>query len=701
MRANDKTRKPELLAPAGHVESFFAALENGADAIYLGLKQLSARASASNFSLSDLSRLLPYAGKRDVRIYVALNSLVTAGEIPGLLDLLQGLDDLQVDAVIAQDPAVFSLVHDHFPRVKIHASTLAAVHNHDGVRSLANLGVDRVVLARELTLDQIRQIASNTTTSLEVFVHGALCFSYSGLCLASSYRGGQSGLQGRCVQPCRLRFRQGRKQGYFFSCNDFSALSRIPQLLEIGLAAFKIEGRMKTADYIAQVVKAYRAVMDARPEEQDDAIEAAHQWVAQAPARRLTSGYLDDRSSEQVLAPHRSGSSGLWVGTVQDVQAKQASVKLRHDLRSGDRLRIESDEGKEKAAFTVSRLYSADGADTDYAAAGSTATLAKTPPLKAGQRLFLVGTKARPSHWTWDTIRGEVPSGRSYRRSFTELRPPAAAPEPPAPLSRRIKESLYLKLGRKHDLGAGFRSPAQWVILEASKANLEQVAKTKLHPAQKKRFVWSLPAIVSESDLDYYERAAKWFLGKGFRHWEVNNWSHFSLFDDRPPERYIAGCRLNVRNAAAIDTLARLRCSEVVLSLEITLQELKHLARESLNALPIVSVYNWPPLFVSQLNTGLPDDKPVQSPRGDIYYPRRQYGRTRVFPEHPTNWMEHLGAFRSLGYKHFLIDLSEGPRPQGDEMSRLLSGFKRSRADRPYSLFNLERKPVSVAKKNR
>jgi len=170
---------PELLAPAGNVESFFAALENGADAIYLGLKSLSARSSATNFTMAELSRLLPFAHHRGVALYVALNSLVTAQEVPAVLDLLQSLADLKVDALIVQDPGILYLARRYFPTLKLHASTLMAIHNSAGVNRLGRLGVRRVVLARELTLAEIKMVADRTEAELEIFVHGALCFSYS------------------------------------------------------------------------------------------------------------------------------------------------------------------------------------------------------------------------------------------------------------------------------------------------------------------------------------------------------------------------------------------------------------------------------------------------------------------------------------------------------------------------------------------
>ena len=184
--------KPELLAPAGNIESFFAAVQSGADAIYLGLKKFSARATASNFTLDDLATLIPFAHKRGIRIYAALNSQVVSGEIPEVLDTLGALSSLKPDGLIAQDAGVFHLVRRWFPGLRLHASTLAAVHNSAGVKALQHIGVHRVVLARELNLAEIEEICAGTEAELEVFIHGALCYSYSGLCLTSSFRGDEA-----------------------------------------------------------------------------------------------------------------------------------------------------------------------------------------------------------------------------------------------------------------------------------------------------------------------------------------------------------------------------------------------------------------------------------------------------------------------------------------------------------------------------
>jgi len=687
---------PELLAPAGQVESFLAAVENGASAVYLGLKRLSARATATNFTLDELATLVPYAHKRSVGVYIALNSAVTAPEFPAVLDLLQALASLQVDALIVQDPGIFFLARKYFPQLRLHASTLMAVHNHAGVNQLQSMGARRVVLARELTLAEIGQIAERSSAELEIFVHGALCYSYSGLCLASSYRGGHGGLQGRCVQPCRLKFQQGRKDGYFLSCNDFCALPLIPELKKLRLAAFKIEGRMKSADYIAQVVKAYRLVMDAPPERAQDAVAQAQEWLAQSPSRRLTKGFLGDSPHAEVLTPHRSGSSGLWVGVIRAFQGKRMVVALRHDLRIGDRLRPESKEGKEKDAFTVSEILSLDGKPLTAGATGETVLISSPGHFLPEERLFKVGTRTRSSSSAWQIVRRDIHEAASFTGAFPHKEAVRKdLPVAPAYL-QRSEENLILKVGLMQDVFEAFQSSARWVMFPATRSNLEKVARLRFIPAQKARFVWSIPPLLAEKEIEYYRAAVTWFNEKGFTTWEINNWGHLDLFpgQGRSKATLIAGHRLNMRNAAASAALAEAGCQWSVFSLEITREELQILGRAPLSTIPIVTVYAWPPLFTSRLIPKLLEEKPILTPRKEVHFFRKKGEYSFIYADRPMNWLGELDFLRSLGLRSFMLDLSDGPRDQAGDIARLLNDYKRAQAAEPYSLFNLDRRPT-------
>ena len=306
----------ELLAPAGSLEAFFAAMEAGADAVYCGLQSFSARAKAKNFSFQDIAAMSRYVHQRDRKLFVTLNTLIKEQELPELIDTLAAVEEAGVDAVILQDLGVWRVARHHFPDLELHASTQMTVHNAAGVKQLEKMGFSRGVLARELTLPEIQHIRSQTRLELEHFIHGALCFCFSGQCYFSSYLGGKSGNRGRCAQPCRRRYTQRGKDGYYFSPNDLSAIELLPALQDAGVCSFKIEGRMKSAEYVSNVVQAYRMVMDASGKQRQPAIDEARQLLKQSFGRTPTKGFLAGRQPADMATPALRGSTGRFLGEV-------------------------------------------------------------------------------------------------------------------------------------------------------------------------------------------------------------------------------------------------------------------------------------------------------------------------------------------------------------------------------------------------
>ncbi|MHB8763722.1 MAG: peptidase U32 family protein, partial [Deferrisomatales bacterium] len=250
-------RRPELLSPAGGPEAGYAALAYGADAVYLGLKRFSARAEAVNFSLEELDAFTAYAHSLTPprRVFVALNTLLLEAELPAAVALLAGVREVGVDAVIVQDLGVARLLRRHFPGLEVHASTQMAVHSRRGVEALARLGVRRVVAARELTLDELRGLCGQTDVEIECFIHGAVCYSYSGLCLFSSHALGRSANRGACAYVCGGSFTpEGAPEARRclpFAMKDLALPDRLADLAGAGIASFKIEGRKKSPLYVA------------------------------------------------------------------------------------------------------------------------------------------------------------------------------------------------------------------------------------------------------------------------------------------------------------------------------------------------------------------------------------------------------------------------------------------------------------------
>lgn len=253
----------ELLAPAGNLEIFKGVIESGADAVYVGGSMFGARAYANNFTEEELLEAIDFAHLRGVKVYLTVNTLIKNSEFSKLYDYLLVYYKRGLDAVIVQDIGVVKAIHEYFPSMEIHTSTQMTVTGADGVRFLSQFGVTRVVMAREVSLAEMKRIHEETGMELEAFVHGALCYSYSGQCLFSSILGGRSGNRGRCAQPCRLPYTvEGKKDEYILSLKDMCGIKALDKLRDAGVYSLKIEGRMKQLEYACGVVKYYRSYID-------------------------------------------------------------------------------------------------------------------------------------------------------------------------------------------------------------------------------------------------------------------------------------------------------------------------------------------------------------------------------------------------------------------------------------------------------
>ncbi len=294
----------ELLAPAGNMECLKSAVYAGADAIYFSGKLFGARSYADNFSNEELKEAVDFCHLYNVKAYVTVNTLVTDREIPMAMEYLKMLCEIGVDAVIVQDFGLCSLIRDNFPQLPIHGSTQMTVHNAEGVLALEKMGIEQVVLSRELSLDEIRNIKAKTNARLEVFAHGALCMCYSGQCLMSSVLGGRSGNRGKCAQPCRLEYKinDNPQKGFYMSLKDLSSIRHINELKKIGVASLKIEGRMKGASYVSTVVGIYRKYLDTGETPSKEDIEKLDRIFYRGGQ---TDGYLTKKTGREMFCFHK------------------------------------------------------------------------------------------------------------------------------------------------------------------------------------------------------------------------------------------------------------------------------------------------------------------------------------------------------------------------------------------------------------
>ncbi len=333
-------RNPELLAPAGSIEAFHAAYKAGADAFYMGLGDFNARRRAKNFTREELKAAILFAHRHGKKTYITMNTLLFDDEIPEAIDALTFIEDTGADGVIIQDLGLLSIAGRYFPRLAIHASTQMFCHNSRQAAFLKEQGVSRIILARELTSGEIAEIMNRVPMEYEIFIHGAMCFSFSGCCLFSSYLFGDSGNRGRCRQPCRYPCKEGGAARYPFSMLDLSTESIMGSLLSLGVRAFKIEGRLKNAEYVYKTVKRYRELIDAHA--------GGRELPVSRPlkTRETGSGYFHERSYRDLVSDRAPGTTGEIVGEVSSVMGTSVIIDAREPLRKGMKLRISNSEGR-------------------------------------------------------------------------------------------------------------------------------------------------------------------------------------------------------------------------------------------------------------------------------------------------------------------------------------------------------------------
>ncbi len=354
-----KKVRPEILAPVGSKEAFYSAIAAGCDALYLGGKDFGARAYANNFSMEELTDMVDYAHLFNVNIYYTLNTLVKDIEVQELILVLKNLVKIKIDAVIIQDMGVYELIRKHAPDLVIHGSTQMNLHSLEDVSLIKKLGFDRVVLSRECNLNDIKKIKDQVDIEIEAFVHGALCYSYSGGCLMSSLYGGRSGNRGKCAQPCRMPYTIEGEKAYFLSPKDQMTLGILPELIEAGIDSLKIEGRMKSPEYVFACVSIYKKYRDlALTLMEDNHIndyEVSRQDIIDLNQifnrGHFTEGYYKRHNSDTMISYDHGKNLGLEIGKI--TYNKGVVIELDQPVSKDDLLEIHVPESLTTYAFQL------------------------------------------------------------------------------------------------------------------------------------------------------------------------------------------------------------------------------------------------------------------------------------------------------------------------------------------------------------
>jgi len=674
----------ELLAPAGSKAAFMAAIKGGADSIYVGIQGFNARAYAKNLSRRDLAVLLDFAHEKGRKVYVAFNTLIKHQEMEEAAAALASLEKLGPDALIVQDMGVARIAREYFPGLKLHASTQMAVHNREGAAVLSERGFERVILARELSFSELKRVASRSPVELEVFCHGALCFCVSGMCLFSSAIGGHSGNRGRCTQPCRRIWKSGGEKGYVFSPRDLQLAEQLPKLRSLGIAALKIEGRMRSSDYVYRVVRAYRTLLDAPEGDFDSALGEAQKLLAADYAREKSPGLFAGRDPA-LFDPRKEQVLGVRIGVVEGAEEGRLKVRVSRPLENGDRLRVADSRSDQSAAFKV-REFSGGGGLYSVAYTG--------PAFRRGAGVFLAGD-------AWSRERGFL---KELEAVFRE-REGEPIPEPALPGQARFQRLLanrwkrLRKEQRREQLWVRVDDPA-WLdllgedvvpVLSLNADNLKGFLRSGSPVlAKPRRVLAELTPYIAPRETAVFREAAAELASRGLSRWVLNNPGQFALFKE-PPEELVAGPFLYAWNAYAAAAWQELGVRRFVFSWEDDMLNLRELCRLALRGSLAVYLYGCPPLARSRFLSremsggGLLEEKP-----GTRFRRVYESGSGVVLAESPFSIFTAREKLSSLGIDTFGIDLSH-LSPERRTWETLLEHYRRGANPAGTFKFNFKR----------
>ena len=351
----------ELLAPAGNASVALSAYDAGADAVYCGLQKFNARERSENFTHEELAKVIAYAHKNRRKLYVTFNTLLKESELEDAAREIAFLSECRPDAVIVQDLGAARIMREYFPELPLHASTQLGIHNSAGLEMAKRFGFRRVILERQVTLAELRQMIPTgpPPIELELFIHGALCCCVSGSCLFSSWLGGWSGNRGKCKQPCRRRYFPTGKNGrgeFLFSPDDLCSLELLEEFRRLGICSLKIEGRLRRADYVEKVVRAYRTVLDADMDKRKEALEEAGRILRGAVTRKTSVGFYSTESMRRLIRLDPCGGSGIPCGKVEKCVPGGFEAKMSGRIHVGDTIRIQADSDAADG-FNMTVLY--------------------------------------------------------------------------------------------------------------------------------------------------------------------------------------------------------------------------------------------------------------------------------------------------------------------------------------------------------
>lgn len=654
----------ELLAPAGNPEALAAALGEGADAVYLGLKTFNARMRSANFAFNQFEATVETCHKEHKKVYVTVNTVFEQREADRVYQLLQYLDRVGPDGVIVQDFGVAKLARENFPGLRLHASTQMNLASAKGANVLSRQGFKRVVLARELSLEEIRKLREGTNLELEVFVHGALCVSVSGLCLFSSYLGGKSANRGLCAQACRRLYATESASGYYFSPDDLELIASVPDLVQAGVNALKIEGRLKSAEYVAAVVAAYRHMLDTWQIDPERALVKAQALLQSDFARRKTTFNFTGSFPPDFIRPDQPGGTGIRLGKIRELRGfedgRWALIDDYEGIAEGDSVRIHRADDSGRITLKVRDVKS--GPKGLY--------LRLDGDFRQSDEIYLVQQKGLGKRW-----KPLLPKdlGRYHKFPSRDSAPKAEYPRLEKSELSALPDGFYALVGRIADLHVLLAERPQKAMIFFDRKNAELMRKhEKELPFKRDSLVFWLDPFFPEGDSAWLEAELSYWRERGQSIFVANNLAHLGILRGlasgptadrgaaaRRGLTVIAGPWLYSFNRYAATFLLQEGARFIVPPYEISKQNLLNIAEALPSALFMPIVFSYPPLFRIRADLASRYDFKTFTDREGLAYELRSGGDySTVQPLRPFSLVDRIPFLKKEGIGKFIFDFS-------------------------------------------
>ncbi len=660
-------KKPELLLPVGNTEAFYAAVEGGADAIYLGLRHFNARNRAKNFTLNQLQSILTESKRTETKVYLTLNTLIKNSELPDLLDVLYQVSQTSLSSIIIQDWGVYYLVRKFFPNITLHASTQMAFHNSIGTEFAKRKNFERVIMVRELTLEELGIISQKSRIELEIFIHGALCYSFSGLCLFSSFLGGMSANRGQCRQPCRRMFKTGEKENYFFSLKDNQQIEIVPELMKIGISSLKVEGRMKSAEYVNRVAQAYRMVID-----DPNKMQQAKQLLTFDMGREKTSYFLGKNVSNAIT---ENPFIGIHIGEVNRTNGSEFSFTTTERLKQNYRIRVQPQNGMDSRAIKLKAEYGF----TDVESGGTASLKFTQESFNKGDKVFLIGAPTEKFRTKFQLDGKKIKQSLPAKKKQNILNRIGSG-------KQLHYEELFVRINTLRWFRKLYLDKFDQLIINLTKSEWQKFNLQS--PFMKKhinKFVIELPKFIPENDIKFYHDLCLNLSKQGVKNFMLSHISQKLLL----PVGIRSSVNENVYtlNDAAIQFLKEDNAGLHIYPYEFDYENL--VAGKNRNG--IVPLYYYPELFHSRM----PVIMDQADADGYVYFKDRDHsfrktvrdGVTIVIPDLPVSLFQYKDDIHKNGFRRFLIDLSY-VKPSQNTFNRLQKRYKYSEAEQPGYGFN-------------